>query len=260
MALLRCEFSSEVLKMSTSMTVILPHDRATPFSPDPAMIDPAPPVLYLLHGGGDDDTAWARQTAVERYVEPLGLVVVMPQAGRSFYTDQVHGQPYWTFLSEELPHLVQAMFRVSTDPADTFVAGLSMGGYGAMRWALTQPERFAAVASLSGVLDLPRVRGLREGHREPMMDASFGQAEVAGTEVDPLHLLAQAARSDRTLPRMFVGCGTRDALHDDNVRFVAAAAALGVAVESDFGPGAHEWAYWDSAIQRVLAWLPIRGR
>jgi S-formylglutathione hydrolase FrmB len=97
-------------------------------------------VLYLLHGLSDDDTAWLRRTSIERYVSELGLAVVMPQVHRSFYSDELHGLRYWTFLSDELPQLVDSFFHVSTRREDTFVAGLSMGGYGALKWALRQPS------------------------------------------------------------------------------------------------------------------------
>ena len=257
MALLRCDVQSEVLNMATTLTVVLPQDLQTPFSPDPVEPAPPPPVLYLLHGNGDDASGWTRNTAVERYAAPLGLAIVVPQVGRSFYADQVRGQRYWTYLSQELPYLVQAMFRVSTRREDTFVAGLSVGGYGAMRWALSEPERFAAVASLSGVLDIAQVRRARELHREPALEAAFGDGDLSGTDVDVLHLLAEAARSERALPAMYVACGTHDSLHDASVRFVAAAAALGVDIHSNFGPGGHEWAYWDKEIRSVLEWLPL---
>ena len=259
MALLRCNFASEVLQMDTAMTVILPQDGATPFSDPPSVIETAPPVLYLLHGAGDNSTSWSRCTALERYVEPYGLAVVMPEVGRSFYTDQVHGQRYWTYLTEELPVLVESLLQVSTQRADTFVAGLSMGGYGAIKWALRQPDRFAAAASLSGVLDIARVRRSREPHREPTLHAAFGEHDLTGTDEDLLHLLSSGARSAKPLPDLLLACGEGDALFADNIRFITAATDLNIAVTSDLGPGEHTWAYWDAAIQRVLAWLPVRG-
>ena len=78
----------------------------------------------------------------------------MPAVNRSFYANEVHGDRYWDYVSEELPEIVGNFFRISQDPADTFVAGLSMGGYGALKLALTHPDRFAAAATLSGALDL----------------------------------------------------------------------------------------------------------
>jgi S-formylglutathione hydrolase FrmB len=242
------------------MTVILPQDLKTPFSPEAGSIETAAPVIYLLHGLGDDATAWTRQTAIERYVARLGVAVVMPQVGRSFYVDQVHGQPYWTFLSEELPVLVDAMFHVSTRREDTFVVGLSMGGFGAMKWALRNPDRFAAVASISGVMDSAQVRRNREPHREAVMHAAFGDGDIDGTGDDVRHLLREAARSDRTLPAIYICCGEDDSLHTANVEFASLARDLGVPLTADFGPGAHEWSYFDPQVRRVLDWLPLRAR
>jgi S-formylglutathione hydrolase FrmB len=154
MAHLRCDFFSDALGLSTSMTVILPQPTKNQIGMAGKASEEPPPVLYLLHGLSDDDTIWLRRTSIERYVAELGWAVVMPQVHRSFYSDEVYGGRFWTFVSEELPEIVSRFFRVSTARADTFVAGLSMGGYGAMKLALRQPDRFAAAASLSGVLDL----------------------------------------------------------------------------------------------------------
>jgi putative tributyrin esterase len=259
MALLHCDISSEVLKADTSLTVILPQDQKTPFSEEPAPTDTAPPVLYLLHGLGGDSTDWIRSTAIERYVKPYGLAVVMPQVGRSFYADQVHGQPYWTFLSQELPALVQSMFRLSSRREDTFLVGLSMGGFGAMKWALRDPTRFAAVASISGVLDVVRVRRARAEHREAALHAAFGEGDLEGTAEDVRALLVGSAASVAARPAMFVCCGESDSLYDDNIRFATLAADLGIPITAEFGPGDHEWAYFDTSIQRVLEWLPLRS-
>lgn len=131
MAHLRCEFFSESMGLSTSMTVILPQQTTGQIGMTGQVGDDPPPVLYLLHGLSDDDTIWLRRTSIERYVADRGLAVVMPAVHRSFYTDEVYGGKFWTFVSEELPALVSEFFRVSDRREDTFVAGLSMGGYGA---------------------------------------------------------------------------------------------------------------------------------
>jgi putative tributyrin esterase len=246
-ALIRCDFFSEVLGLSTSMTVILPQQTSAQIGMTGSARGGDPPVLYLLHGLSDDDTIWVRRTSIERYVAPLGLAVVMPQVHRSFYADDARGYQYWTFLSEELPALAGRFFRLSDRREDTFVAGLSMGGYGAFKWALRHPERFAAAASLSGALDI--------AHRDPpVIHAIFGDRPVAGTGDDVMWLLDQAGA---TLPRLYLACGTEDWMYPDNVRFRDACAAKGVPLTVDFGPGDHEWGYWDAKIQDVLAWLPL---
>jgi putative tributyrin esterase len=257
MAHLRCDFFSDSLSLSTSMTVILPQQTTTQIGMTGQLSAGPPPVLYLLHGLSDDDTSWLRRTSIERYVAPLGLAVVMPQVHRSFYTDEAYGGRYWTFLTVELPALVQSFFRVSERREDTFVAGLSMGGYGAFKWALRQPERFAAAACLSGAVHLS---GLRAGRTRPddprMFDRIFGDQSVSGGDDDLFALLKNHSGS-ATLPELYLGCGTEDELYPDNVSFAEACGAAGVEITSDFGPGDHDWGYWDAQIQAVLGWLPL---
>jgi putative tributyrin esterase len=250
MALLRCDYFSEVLEVGTSMTVLLPQatEQQIGVSSDATAGDP--PLLYLLHGLSDDATAWQRYTSIERYAAEHGVAVVMPQGGRSFYADEVHGVRYWTHLTQELPEVVSSFFRVSQRPEETFVAGLSMGGYGALKWALHHPDRFAAVASLSGAVDVRTLLPERPEIYRRVFDERLGPDDI-------LEDLLQQRRSV-ALPPMFVGCGTDDPLYDENVRFADQAVAAGVDVQTDFRPGAHEWTVWDATIAAVLAWLPLR--
>ncbi|GAA3776108.1 alpha/beta hydrolase [Micromonospora maritima] len=255
MARIRCDFFSSALGMGTSMTVLLPDPGAAGIGMPGAAVDGDPPVLYLLHGLTDDDTVWTRRTSVERYVAPLGLAVVMPQVQRSFYCDEAHGNRYWTFLSEELPEVCRSFFRLSDRREDTFVAGLSMGGYGAVKWALRHPDRFAAAASLSGALDVVH----RRDHPVRPVDPAVWHT-VWGDRPAPAHddTVGLLERAGADLPALYVACGTEDFLHGDNVRFVDAARRRGLPLTVDFGPGDHEWGYWDARIQDVLAWLPLR--
>ena len=255
---LRCDFFSEALSLSTSMTVLLPQRTTTQIGMAGSTPDRPPPVLYLLHGLSDDDTTWLRRTSIERYAAPLGLAVVMPQVHRSFYSDEIYGRRYWTFLSEELPDLVGSLFRVSDRRDDTFVAGLSMGGYGALKWALRQPGRFAAAASLSGAVDVGGLRSRRERPEDPrMFERIFGDRDPGGGE-DDLHWLLDGSDVGQ-LPALHLSCGTEDELLRDNVVLRDRLLAAGAPVTTHFGPGAHDWAYWDSRIQDVLAWLPLRA-
>jgi putative tributyrin esterase len=252
---LRCDFFAETLGLSTSMTVILPQRTTSQFGMTGRVGDDPPPVLYLLHGMSDDDTTWLRRTSIERYVAPLGLAVVMPQVHRSVYTDGVYGGRYWTFLSEELPGIVDTFFRVSQRRADTFVAGLSMGGYGAVKWALRRPDRFAAAASLSGAVDVVRRRGRVPIEDPKLYERVFGDREVTGSDDDLFALIGRA--DPASTPALHLCCGTEDELVAENRRFVAACRAAGLAVTTDFGPGMHDWDYWDARIQDVLTWLPL---
>lgn len=240
--MIRCDFFAETLELSTSMTVLMPDDG------------PPPRVLYLLHGLTDDNTAWTRFTSIERYVQGKRLAVVMPQVHRSFYANEAYGMRFWDFLSQELPQAVERFFRVSTERDDTFVAGLSMGGYGAMKWALREPSRFGAAATLSGALDLAYIQeyDLRP-HMRALVSHVFPGRKVAGTDEDLLHLVKNA--DPAALPRLMLRCGTDDHLVKQNERFVAACAAAGVDLDAAYAPGAHEWSFWDQHIQTVIDWF-----
>jgi len=252
MALLRCDFFSDVLEVGTSMTVLLPQatEEQIGVSTSSTTRGGDVPVLYLLHGLSDDATAWLRYTSIERYAGDHGIAVVMPQVQRSFYADEAHGGRFWTFLSQELPEVVGSFFRVSARREDTFVAGLSMGGYGALKWALHQPERFAAAASLSGALD---VRTLLPERRELFDRVYDGRL---GDDDDLFALLGRHDAAD--LPQLYVGCGAEDHLVDGSRKLAAAAQRAGVDVRTDWRPGEHEWGVWDAMVQDVLAWLPLR--
>jgi len=259
MALMRCSFYSDALSLSTTMTVIMPQATQTQIGMTGRATEAPPPVLYLLHGLSDDDTTWTRRTSIERYVAPLGLAVVMPQVQRSYYTDEAYGGRYWTFLTEELPHLVGSFFRVSEDREDTFVAGLSMGGYGAFKWALRQPHRFAAAASLSGALDVASPRTGRLRPEDPrMFQRIFGDDPIAGGPNDLLALVRQVDPAAR--PALALWCGTEDGVLPSNLSFRDACASADVPLSAVIEAGDHDWGYWDQRIQDVLRWLPLQER
>ena len=255
MALMQCHFYSETLGLSTSMTVILPQNTTTQIGMDNRAGSRKHPTLYLLHGLSDDDSIWLRRTSIERYVASMGIAVVMPQVHRSFYTDMEYGGKYWTFISEELPALARSFFPLSEEREDNFVAGLSMGGYGAFKLALRKPEMFAAAASLSGALNIAG-KFMSEGiSKETKM--IFGDS-VAGTDNDLMWLLQQLEQSAGPKPKLYQCCGTEDFLYEDNLQFLDACRQTSLDLTYTEGPGAHDWGYWDARIQDVLKWLPLR--
>jgi len=257
MALIQCEFFSEVLSLSSSMTVILPQATTTQIGMTGMVKAARHPTLYLLHGMSDDHTIWLRRTSIERYVASLGLAVVMPAAHRSFYTDMAQGYKYWTFLSEELPVLARSFFPLSEAREDNFVAGLSMGGYGAFKLALSYPDRYVAAASLSGALDVVTLfRNLQDPNLRAERTLIFGDLDAISNGRNDLFFLAeQVIRSGVIPPRLYQCCGTEDPLHTNNVQAREQFATLGLEVTYEEGPGEHEWGYWDRQIQRVLRWL-----
>jgi putative tributyrin esterase len=259
---MRTDFFAESLGMGTSMVVLMPQEAAgigmggAGAGAGAGVGCAGVPVLYLLHGLSDDCTIWERRTSIERYASEYGIAVVMPEVRRSFYTDEAVGEKYWTYVSEELPQLLARTFRISTAREDTFVAGLSMGGFGAFKLALHHPDRFAAAASLSGAID-PTSMDLSQ-HAGSLARRIWDGRAIEGTDDDLMALLRSA--DPDALPRLFLDCGTEDRLVTANRAFADLAEQRGVDLVSRLRPGTHAWDFWDRGIQDVLDWLPIRRR
>lgn len=248
MALLHVNFFSKALGVSSSVEVILPEQNQG-IGVTASGKEALPRVLYLLHGYSDDHTIWQRRTSVERYAAAHNLAVIMPAVNHSFYCNEVHGEKYWDYVSEELPRVMQRFFRLSDKPEDTFVAGLSMGGYGAMKLALTYPERFGAAASFSGAGDIVAL----SRRRRDDWSRIFGRNAVRGTDCDLFHLMKINAEAGKK-PRLYVSCGTADFLFEQHQRFVPALKKHGWDVISYEEPDAvHEWGFWDREIAKFIA-------
>jgi putative tributyrin esterase len=249
MALVRIDHVPETVKVNQALNVILP---------DPGRIQGVPvrdrKVLYLFHGLSDDASAWQRYSSIETVANAYGLVVVMPSVGRSFYLDQPNGQAYFTYLVEELPRYLSDVFGLAPRREDTLLAGLSMGGYGALKAALQHPERFAAVAMFSGALFLDILTTHVDDPRRAEFALLFGDlAKVKGSGHDPGVWLQRAARDPSALPRLFVSCGRQDDLYPLSRAFVEACRAMAIPVEYHEEDAKHDWFFWDAEIRRFLA-------
>src|SRR6516162_446862 len=132
MPLAHVHWYSQSLSKMVETAVILPEVGGGPFA-----------TFYLLHGLSDDHTAWLRRSRIEWYVRELPLIVVMPDGGRCFYTDNADGPAYGAFFAQELPNFIERTFPACRDRAGRCIGGLSMGGYGALRLALAHPDRYA---------------------------------------------------------------------------------------------------------------------
>lgn len=260
MAQLSCHFFAETLGLSTSMQVLLPQATGSGQIGQAGSRRRATyPVLYLLHGWSDDESIWMRRTSIERYAAERGLVIIMPRVELSYYQNMATGMRYWDFIAEELPALCRQWFPISSAREDTFAAGLSMGGYGAFRLGLTFPDRYAAVASLSGALD---INGVRRGWSDDpgrlrRMEAIWGPGLTdLGPASDLLHLASGLAASpQRPRPRLYQWCGTEDFLYPANQAFRDHARKTGLDLTYREGPGDHSWIHWDREIGPVLDWI-----
>lgn len=260
MSRFQCSFQSRALLVPANITVTLPFPVFDPISPTKTLDDIYKcgkkfKTLYLLHGAFADSSSWSLYTRVEEYADRCGLAVVMPSVGNSFYADLLHGPAYWTFVSEELPRFVNAVFPLSDRREDNFVAGLSMGGYGAFKLALNKPEKFAAAISLSGVLDIVAVM------RKPIhpifnVNEYFGGLDkLEGSPNDLFAQLQNLKLKGIPIPRLYMACGLEDELYAMNLKFRDFANSNYVDLTYEEGPGGHTWDFWDQYIRRALEWL-----
>lgn len=261
MAFLSCEFFSETLGICSSMNVIIPQQSsAGQIGVKEIHSKELPPVLYLLHGFSDNHTIWMRRTSIERYASEAGFAVIMPAVNLSYYADMKNGEKYWSFLSEELPEIVHSFFKLSEKREDTFVAGLSMGGYGAFKMALTYPDRFAAAGSFSGALDIHSLYENSEDEKIEKLRNCFGSTEDVNNSENDLYYLATKLTHQRKrlskvqIPNLYQCCGTADFLYNDNINFrdFLRSKKFNLLYEEVFGQG-HNWNFWDKSIERFIS-------
>ncbi len=203
-------------------------------------------TLYLLHGLSDDHTIWHRRTSIERYVSTMGMAVVMPSTERGWYSDSSYGA-YYTYIAKELPGICREFFpNMSSNREDTYIAGLSMGGYGAFKIALLNPDVFSKAAALSGAMDITRFA--------PQHEHIFGKDPRGGLN-DLFAIASRVAEGDGIKPALFQWCGTEDFLYPENIAMRDHLLSLGYDLVYSESPGNHSWACWDTQIQNVLKWL-----
>lgn len=247
MALLHIDFYSNTLGRSVCADVILPDCDG---SEHPL------PTLYLLHGMTDDHTIWQRRTSIERYAEERHIAVVMPATDLGFYTNTHAGERYFDYISGELVQAMRRMLpRLSRRREDTFAAGLSMGGYGALKCALQKPDTFSRAAVLSGAVDVSVLvqNPMPLGRPFCWKDVFGPEEEIPGSEHD-LFSAAEALKENR--PEIWMWCGTEDeGIYPMNLKMRDHLRKLGYTLHYHETPGAHEWKYWNREIQNVLQWL-----
>ena len=236
MALLDVRFDGVSINKQSSMLVLMPPGKG-PF-----------PVLYLLHGLSDDHTIWLRRTSIERYIQGLDLIVVMPDGHRSFYVNDPRpgGLAYEDHITKDVVGFCDRVFPTIPRREARAVAGLSMGGYGAMMLALKNPGLFGAAVSHSGALAF-----------SPNNPDNFRHlAEALDNRYD-CHRLATALKRSKKhkMPALRIDCGIDDGLIEHNRRFHAHLAKSGIAHEYAEHPGAHSWAYWDAHIQETIPFV-----
>lgn len=242
MAWLTVNFESKALHMPVMLDVLIPQGHG------------GYRQLYLLHGAGGDHASWITKSRVADYAEGKNIAVIMPSGNNKCYVNNKHGKDYFTFLTEELPQKCQTWFSLSEKRQDRYIAGMSMGGYGAIHAALKRPDFYAAAFSYSGLLDIS------ERFEKPQgldLYPVFGKKEEFSTNEDDLYWLinnmtCKNKKSVDNAPKIFIFCGLQDRRIGMSREFYRAIQEKGFAVSYEEGEGDHNWNYWDKCIRNTL--------
>lgn len=250
MAILHVEMRFETLKRTVPFNVILPVEKFRgPY-----------PTLYLLHGLTDNCSAWLTNTRIRMWAEKSGLAVVMPSGENSFYLDVLVKDgclgDFGEYIGRELVDMTREMFPLSRKREDTYLCGLSMGGYGACRNGLKYHDVFSKAAVLSGALhfyEYPREWVETSGNTVGEL-MNFGNLdETVHTDRNPAWLMEQMKPEE--FPEFYVACGLQDSLLEANRSIARKLKEAGASVTYEEGEGGHDWIFWDTYIQHVLKWL-----
>lgn len=264
MAYMECHIFSQALQHNIAINVIVPTpegneqitDRSTQLKYG---YQEGLPVLYLLHGAYGDHSSWIRNSNIERYVQEYCCIAVMASVENSFYQDMAYGNAYHTFMTQELPSMITTIFPASKKREDTYVAGFSMGGYGAWYLGLSCPDKYAKAASMSGALDIASCYELCSSHTIegpfPWNCIFKDPTTLRDSQVDLLRLYKED-RKKGLLPDLYHACGTGDFMIETNRTMHRKLEALGANVPYHETEGMmHNWDYWDMEIKNILKWL-----
>jgi len=234
--------------MTVGFNIILPRDYASSARRYPA--------LYLLHGYTDHYPAWVSYSGITQYARGYPQIVVMPEGDNGFYTNSYTDKnlAWEDFIILDLIPYVDSHYRTVASRQGRAIAGLSMGGYGAMKLGLKYSQMFSAAASLSGAFGAARWthRPIEDPAFQKLIEGVYGPPENPGRAAeDPFELIKKVPAELR--PQLYISVGSGDFLLEENREFVKLLGELKVDYEYREFPGKHEWPVWDREIQVVLA-------
>lgn len=265
MALIQVNYLSECLMRTVPVNVILPVDKLT-FPGMPKREEKPYKTLYLLHGIFGNYTDWVSGTKIQRWAEEKDLAVVMPSGDNMFYVDQEDSHNFYgQFIGKELIDMTRKMFPLSRKREDTYIAGLSMGGYGALRNGLKYSETFGCIASLSGAMVVDHIAERTDDvpffiDSRSFARSIFGDLDKAEeSDKNPKWLVKKLKEEGKDIPRIYLTCGLQDSLLEANREMRDFLKEQGADVTYTEGEGAHEWDFWNRSIKDVLEWLPLEG-
>lgn len=261
MALIQVNFISECLMRTVTLNAVIPFDKIQ-MSGNEKKKPRSFKTLYLLHGIFGNYTDWVSGTCIQRWAEDKNLAVIMPSGENHFYVDcQANGERFSEFIGRELPEKMRFLFPLSEKREDTFIGGLSMGGYGAITNGLKYSDTFGRIVGLSSGLIFDDLESDEPDLTERVFGPDFKKTifgeTLIGSDRDYHALARKLADSGKPLPQIYLCCGTEDHLIAANRAYVRELKELGYQVSYEEGPGGHDWEFWNTYIKKAVDWLPL---
>lgn len=270
MATMEVHFFSESLMRNVTFNAIIPVDKRSIDGNKARTKNEPMKSLYLLHGVYSDYTDWMNFTRVALWAQDMNIAVFMPSGENKFYCDNPDtSDNFGKFIGEELITFTRNTFNLSDKKEDTYIAGLSMGGYGALLTGLRYPDTFSYIGSFSGclILDDPTIdeagnKFFERGFQgEPIRKAEFYEQFMGSLDNLPpqndIYVLAKKCKDAGNMPKIYQSCGTSDFLLIGNRRFSKYLESIGADFRYEEWEGAHEWNFWDRSLYNFLKSLPL---
>lgn len=255
MAFFRVEYFSRALQRPVSFEMLIPNDPRE--APDPADERPLR-TLFLLHGY----TGKAENYVAAGLPEKYRFAIVMPNGENSFYLNGLStGHAFQTMLGEELVDYVRKTFRLALKPEDTCIAGLSMGGFGALHTGLAYPQTFGKIGAMSSALIVHEVAQMQPGSHNGFANYEyyrecFGEPSLLlESDKNPETLIRKLRASGQKIPEIYMACGTEDFLIENNREMHRFLMSEGVPHEYHEAPGVHDMVFWAEHIQKIVRWM-----
>jgi enterochelin esterase-like enzyme len=251
---------SKILNMERKYAIYLPPDYETS--------QRSYPVLYLLHGGGDDQTGWVQFGEVLHIADEAinsgkatTMIIVMPDAntGRRGYVNDIKGEwRYEDFFFQEFMPFIEKTYRIRTDKHYRAVAGLSMGGEGTFIYALHHPELFSSACPLSAATGPKSIEDMNTGRWKQMTEGvSDSDKEAYFKKYSVLSLVENMPEDQKDAVRWYIDCGEDDFLIEGNTHVHLAIHKKGVTHEFRMREGIHSWTYWRESLPEVLEFVSM---
>ncbi len=242
---------STVLEMDTKVDVLLPEDRHKTED----LRGKKYPVLYVLHGGKEDNSSWINLSNIFLLCRDLDLIVVFPSVCNSAYINTSYGFNYYTYVTEELPTKLKNYLPITDDPKQTFVMGESMGGYGTMRVAFANPDKYGKAVILSAGNIAGQIA--RDNGHSLTAFASKNVEELLASDDNIENLVSKLKDYDGDKPSYRFYCGTEDPGYEGAKSFAeyVKSELPDYDVDGEYWHGEHNFFFWNEALPKALAFF-----